>query len=198
MGVGESSEPFVGANCFEKATLDAFDVEPEGQDFVAQKARGLKQPGEPTLTERLEHELTHLPFKPWCKVCLRAKSRQAKSSKLSLRQPALQMDFSKSRTTYSQAELRRFVLETGRTFGVLQRDPAHALRSIAEAVTGEVGGFSLRNTPKGWKQAEGSVGNTQVMQATLYGQISRLCGSMSSCRCTLHLSLGLCVTPNGL
>ena len=93
-GVGESSEPFVGATCFENATLDAFDVEPEGQDFVAQKARGLKQPGEPTLTERLEHELTHLPFKPWCEVCLHAKSRQTKSSQASLRQPVLQMDFS--------------------------------------------------------------------------------------------------------
>ena len=201
-GVGETSEPFVGATCFEKATLDAFDVEPEGQDFVAQKASGLKQPGEPTLTERLEHELTHLPFKPWCEVCLRAKSRQAKSRKLSLRQPVLQMDFSflsdkpgddsvtilnvvdvltgmslsvviptKSRTTYSQAELRRFVVEIGRTFGVLQCDPEPALRSIAEAVTGEVGGLSLRNTPKGWKQAQGSVGN---MQATLYGQIKAL------------------------
>ena len=201
-GVGESCEPFVGATCFEEATLDAFDVEPEGQDFVAQKARGLKQPGEPTLTERLEQELTHLPFKPWCEVCLRAKSRQAKSRKLSLRQPVLQMDFSflsdkpgddsvtilnvvdvltgmslsvviptKSRTTYSPAELRRFVLETGRIFGVLQCDPEPALRNIAEAVTGEVGGLSLRNTPKGWKQAQGSVGN---MQATLYGQIKAL------------------------
>ena len=162
----------------------------------------MKQPGEPTLTERLEHELTHLPFKPWCEVCLRAKSRQAKSRKLSLRQPVLQMDFSflpdkpgfdsvtilnvvdvltgmslsvviptKSRATYSQAELRRCVLETGRTFGVLQCDPEPALRNIAEAVTGEVGGLSLRNTPKGWKQAQGSVGN---MQATLYGQIKAL------------------------
>ena len=199
-GVGESSEPFVGATCFEKATLDAFDVEPEGQDFVAQKARGLKQPGEPTLTERLQHELTHIPFKPWSEVCLRAKSRQAKSRKLSLRQPLLQMDFSflsdkpgddsvkilnvldvltgmslsvptKSRTTYSQAELRRFVLETGRTFGVLQSDPEPALRNIAEAVTREVGGLSLRNTPNGWKQTQGSVGN---MQATSYGQIKAL------------------------
>ena len=93
-GVGETSELFVGAPCFQKATLDTFDVEPEGQDFVAKKARGLRQPGEPILTERFEHELTHLPFKPWCEVCLRAKSRQAKSRKLSLRQPVLQMDFS--------------------------------------------------------------------------------------------------------
>ena len=67
--------------------------------------------------------------------------------------------------------MRRFVLETGRTFGVLQCDPEPALRNIAEAVTGEVDGLSLRNTPKGWKPARGSVGNTQ---AILYGQIKAL------------------------
>ena len=96
------------------------------------------------------------------------------------------------------AELRRFVLETGRTLGVLQCDPEPALRNIAEAVTGEVGGLSSRNTPKGWKQAQGSVGN---MPATLYGQIKALRlerGTRSSCRCTLHFSLGLCVTPSGV
>ena len=80
---------------------------------------------------------------------MRSKSKQAKSRRLSLKQPVLQMDFSflgdkpggeqitilnvvdvltnmalsvviptKARTPYSQAELRRFVLETGRTFGV--------------------------------------------------------------------------------
>ena len=193
---------FVGATCFEKLPLETFDAEPAQPEYLAQRAKGLRQPYEPTLTERLEHELTHLPFKPWCEVCLRAKSRQAQSRKLSLRQPVLQMDFSflsdkpgaeqitilnvvdvltnmslsvviptKARTPYSHAELRRFVLETGRTFGILQCDPEPALLAIAEAVTGEVGGLSLRKTPTGWKQAQGSVGN---MQATLYGQIKAL------------------------
>ena len=122
---------------------------------MAPKARGLKQPGEPTLAERLGHEMTHLPFKPLREVCLLAKNKQAESRKLSLRQPASHMGFSflpdrlgddfvtilnvvdgcagmsisvaiptKSRTTYSQSGLRRFVLETGRTFGVLQCDRA--------------------------------------------------------------------------
>ena len=63
------------------------------------------------------------------------------------------------------------MLETGRTFGVLQADPEPALLAIATAVTGEVGGLSLRKTPVGWKQAQGTVGN---MQATLYGQIKAL------------------------
>ena len=196
------SEPFVGATCFEKADLQLVNVEPEAPEYVARRPKGLQQPGEPTLTERLEHELTHLPFKPWCEVCVRSKSKQAKSRRLSLKQPVLQMDFSflgdkpggeqitilnvvdvltnmalsvviptKARTPYSQAELRRFVLETGRTFGVLQCDPEPALRAIATSVTGEVGGLSFRSTPVGWKQAQGTVGN---MQATLYGQIKAL------------------------
>ena len=201
-GATSVSAPFVGATCFEKADLQLVECEPEAPDYVARRPRGLKQPGEPTLTERLEHELTHLPFKPWCEVCVRAKSKQAKSRRLSLKQPVLQMDFSflgdkpggeqvtilnvvdvlsgmalsvviptKARTPYSQAELRRFVLETGRTFGVLQCDPEPALRAIATSVTGEVGGLSFRSTPVGLKQAQGTVGN---MQATLYGQIKAL------------------------
>ena len=77
----------------------------------------------------------------------------------------------KARTPYSQAELRRFVLETGRTFGALQADPEPALLAIATSVAGEVGGLSFRKAPVGWKQAQGSVGD---MQATLYGQIKAL------------------------
>ena len=151
------------------------------------------------MTERLERELTHLPFKPRCEVCVRAKSKQAKSRRLSLKQPVLQMDFSflgdkpgeeqitilivvdvlsgmalsvviptKARTPYSQAELRRFVLETGELSSVLQTDPdpEPALLASATSVAGEVGGHSFRKMPLGWKQAQGSVGN---MQATLYG-----------------------------
>ena len=46
------SSPFVGATCFEKADLQ-LECEPEAPDYVARRPRGLKQPGEPTLTERL-------------------------------------------------------------------------------------------------------------------------------------------------
>ena len=70
-------------------------------------------------------------------------------------------------STYSQAELRRFILETGRTFGVLQCDPEPALKALAETATSEVGGLTLRTSPTGRKQAQGSVGN---LQANLYAQ----------------------------
>ena len=37
----------------------------------------------------------------------------------------------KGQSVYAQAELGRFVLETGRTFGILQSDPEPALKQLA-------------------------------------------------------------------
>ena len=81
----------------------------------------------------------------------------------------------KSRSVHAQAELRRFVLETGRIFGILQADPEPSLKQLAQIVT--VRGLSYRSSPTGWKQAQGSVGN---MQATLYAQIRTLIANVKS------------------
>ena len=224
-------EPFVGATCFEKADLQLVDVEPEAPQYVARRPKGLKQPGEPTLTERLEHELTHLPVKPWCEICVRAKSKQAKSCRLSLKQPVLQMDFSflgdkpgeeqikilnvvdvltpmalsvviptKARTPYSQAELHRFVLETGRTFGKLQCDPEPVLRALATSVTGESVDFPFVRP-----QLDGSRHKAaSVTCRPLCMDRSRLCvlrflsATTLTFRCTLHFSLVWCVMRSGL
>ena len=114
----------------------------------------MKAPGKPSEFEVMEHNLTHLPFRSWCKICVQSKSKQNPSRTLKSRQPVLQKDYSfigdkpgepqitclnvvdvmsglalsvvvpckggSSRSVYAQAELRRFVLETGRTFGILQ------------------------------------------------------------------------------
>ena len=40
--------------------------------------------------------------------------------------------------------------------------------ALAETVTSDVGGLSMRKSPVGWKQAQGAVGN---LQATLYAQV---------------------------
>ena len=70
-----------------------------------------------------------------------------------------------------KAELRRFVLDIGRTFGILQCDPEPALKAVAESVTSEVGGLSLRNSPVERKQAQGAVGQAQAL---LYSQVRAL------------------------
>ena len=198
----ELDKTFVGATCFCKSEMNIEDPVPLVDDTLAQKAKGVKAPGEPTDLEVLEHNLTHLPFRSWCKICVQSKSKQNPSRTLKTRQPVLQMDYSfigdrpgepqitllnvvdvlsglalsvvvpqKGQSVYAQAELRRFVLETGRTFGILQSDPEPALKQLAQTVTGQVGGLSWRTSPVGWKQAQGSVGN---MQATLYAQIRTL------------------------
>ena len=77
----------------------------------------------------------------------------------------------KGRSVYAEGELRRFILETGRTFGVLQADPEPSLVALAETVTSELGGLALRKSPTEWKQAQGAVGNSQQL---LYAQVRTL------------------------
>ena len=77
----------------------------------------------------------------------------------------------KGRSVYAEGELRRFILETGRTFGVLQADPEASLVALAETVTSELGGLALRKSPTEWKQAQGAVGNSQQL---LYAQVRPL------------------------
>ncbi|OLP95901.1 hypothetical protein AK812_SmicGene21924 [Symbiodinium microadriaticum] len=172
---------FRGATCFakpEEEISDPLPVEEAGEDIVARTPKTLRAPRAPTEQEREEHNLTHLPFRSWCHICVQAKSRQNHSKKLRMKQPVLQCDYSfmsdkgsdtqvtllnardvitgmstsvvvpnKGRSVYAEAELRRFVLDIGRTFGILQCDPEPALKAVAETVTSEVDGLSLRNSP---------------------------------------------------
>ena len=195
-----------GATCFEKKDLVVHEMpevaDPDLYESSARRPKGLPAPGEPTLTERREHELTHLPFRSWCPTCVRAKSKQNHSRTLKTKQPVIQLDYaflgdnsenpqvtlvtaidllsglglsrvvpSKGRSVYAQAELRRFVLETGRTFGILQIDPEPSLKALVAEITSEVGGLSVRHSPSGWKQAQGAVG---TLQSNLYAQIRAL------------------------
>ena len=201
----EVFEPFTGLTLFDLSEKDVYDPLPLPEvdiDTSAHVPRSLQVPKEPTAQERAEHELTHLPFRSWCKTCVMSKSRQDHSKKLRLKQPVLQCDYSfftdpkvegsvtilnvrdvmsglalacvvpnKGRSVYAEGELRRFILETGRTFGVLQADPETSLVALAETVTSELGGLSLRKSPTEWKQAQGAVGNSQQL---LYAQVRTL------------------------
>ena len=201
----EVFEPFTGLTLFDLSEKDVYDPPPLPEvdiDTSAHVPRSLQVPKEPTAQERAEHELTHSPFRSWCKTCVMSKSRQDHSKKLRLKQPVLQCDYSfftdpkvegsvtilnvrdvmsglalacvvpnKGRSVYAEGELRRFILETGRTFGVLQADPEPSLVALAETVTSELGGLSLRKSPTEWKQAQGAVGNSQQL---LYAQVRTL------------------------
>ena len=62
---------------------------------------------------------------------------------------------------YAVAELRRFVFEIGRTFGIVQYDKENSLKVIAKDLCKTIGGLSMRAAPTGHSQSQGSVGNVQ-------------------------------------
>ena len=79
------------------------EEEAEGnlEDEVAEpedpEGRALMEPAEPTAAEKATHALTHLPFQPWCEVCVAGKSkhdhhrrRHADSERAT---PVVQIDF---------------------------------------------------------------------------------------------------------
>ena len=148
------------------------------------RRKGVKAPGEPTELEVLEHNLTHLPFRSWCKICVQSKSKQNPRRTLKTHQPVLQMDYSfigdspgkpqitllnvvdvlsglalsvvvsqKGQSGYAQAELRLFVSETGRTFGILQSDPEPALKQLAQT-----GWWTFLENFTSWLEASARLG----------------------------------------
>ena len=177
-------------------------VEQKTIDVSARPAKGLKTPGEPSISERRQHELTHLPYRDWCSLCVKAKGRHGASKKIVDRQPVIQINYcyhathkelplqkilsacdvqvglglvvvvpSKGENKYAKAELKKFIYECGRTFGVLQYDQELPLKAIAKTVCAELGGLSVRAAPNVHPQASGSAGQ---MQRALYLQLRTL------------------------
>ena len=73
----------------------------------------------------------------------------------------------KGRHTYSVAELKKFIYETGRTYGILQYDKRPALKALVTDVAKELRGMSIRATPKSWKRTHESMGK---IHQTLFEQ----------------------------
>ena len=52
----------------------------------------------------------------------------------------------KGRSKYAKAELKRFIFEVGRTYGLLQHDPEASLKALVEQVLEDLGGMTSRQT----------------------------------------------------
>ena len=50
-------------------------MEAEEGGNEGQAPKRIRDPGQPTKAEREEHEVTHIPFTRWCRVCVRARGR---------------------------------------------------------------------------------------------------------------------------
>ena len=69
------------------------DEEQQHEHNEAHRARGLRQPQHPTPQQIAEHNLTHLPYRNWCPICVQGKGRQDNYKKQQSRQPVIQVDF---------------------------------------------------------------------------------------------------------
>ena len=57
-----------------------------------EKAKGIPAPRQPTEQERIEHELTHLPYRSWCPLCVQGKGRADNHPKQHSKTPVIQVD----------------------------------------------------------------------------------------------------------
>ena len=55
---------------------DHKEVVPAEVDAETNRARGLRQPGQPSRKEIEEHNLTHAEFRDWCEVCMSGRGRR--------------------------------------------------------------------------------------------------------------------------
>ena len=79
-----------------KVTVDEDDGEDENE---GRHAQGLRRPITVSATARKEHNKTHIPYRSWCKFCVRARSRNKahKKGKIDkddeLKVPRISMDY---------------------------------------------------------------------------------------------------------
>ena len=78
MGENEAGDELFCGPCEESAgeNIDAeVEVEAEEQQVAA-------DPGQPTKAEKEIHEVTHFPFRPWCRACVLGRAKDAPSRKV--------------------------------------------------------------------------------------------------------------------
>ena len=61
---------------------DEFEVDTEGEPGE-RKTKKMQDPKMPTRTEIEEHNLTHLPFRSWCRHCVRGREKELPHKRMS-------------------------------------------------------------------------------------------------------------------
>ena len=72
-----------------KEQLDTDDDEQQ----EAQRAKGVKAPEQPTQQQIRVHNLTHLPYRNWCPICVESRGKADSHKKQTSKQPVIQIDF---------------------------------------------------------------------------------------------------------
>ena len=72
-----TDKTWTGSTNFEEETTykEEYITGEEDTQQAALPAKGVKAPSHPTEQERIEHNLTHLPYRTWCPICVESKGR---------------------------------------------------------------------------------------------------------------------------
>ena len=100
-------------------------------EFGARKAEMMRSPSQPSGAEVEEHEKTHLPFRSWCRHCVRRKGKQAEHRRLTQEEvgPELHMDFAFMGDEESE-ELLTILVAKERTTRMLMSTVVQAKSSV--------------------------------------------------------------------
>ena len=81
----DGGEPCGPVESDEVVDRESGEEDAEGNDAEEEHTspRGLRDPGTPSPAERADHELTHIPYRSWCKHCVRGKAKGRQSRRLS-------------------------------------------------------------------------------------------------------------------
>ena len=123
-----TDKTWTGSTNFEEETTynEEYITEDEDTQQSALPAKGIKAPQQPTEQERKEHNLTHLPYRSWCSICVESKGRannhpQQKTSKLSV----VQCDFAYIKGIHDKQVipvLTAIDVETGMSMAIMVQD----------------------------------------------------------------------------
>ena len=152
----------------------------------ARQPRTRPSPSPPSEAERELHNLTHMPFRAWCPICVSSRGLPTQHRQVYDRKPRIQVDYgfitpkegkqvtiryaigvatgltmscgvpTKGPIDYAVNELRRFALEAGRTAGKLHIDQASSINALVNVAAAKLG-MGVQMSPGYYKQSQGVV-----------------------------------------
>ena len=84
---------WTGSTNFEEKPSYKEQLEEDEDNQQAIKARATSMPKQPTEHEIMEHNLTHVPYRSWCPICIQGRGRSDAHPQRSSSRPINQIDF---------------------------------------------------------------------------------------------------------
>ena len=89
----EFQTEWVGATAFRLGGSYLAELQKDEESMEAKEAGGFQSPSELSRQERMRHNLSHYPFREWCKHCVAGKGRTSQHRTQKSHLPVVQFDF---------------------------------------------------------------------------------------------------------